>query len=299
MTAQSLIEIKESDIRKHYAQAYQLLSGFDYAPRFGKPVEGAPTTRGRSPGIPGRRRFRSTTPGLSTPSAPSAGVSLEARIQAVDDEDPLQSETQAHVLRSARRAIAVAEAVVALYAELTPLQQMLQQNKQGRLAESQKAEFSELLSAASIVALFTFANMLGFLTRGSGEPDIQEIEVGDAEEIVLDDPNTALKGALWELDAKIARHADGDAKLAAVVDAFAETLMKEVALRAAGARQLDAFVAPHLPGRGGRFPDRRLHPGPPRRGADPDHDLQEAGGGRRQPHRQASMPEAGQDADGV
>ena len=120
---------------------------------------------------------------------------------------------------------------------------MLQQNKQGRLADSQKAEFSELLSAASIVALFTFANMLGFLVRGSGEPDTQEIEVGDAEEIVLDDPNTALKGAVWELDRKIALHADGDAKLAAVVDAYAETLMNEIALRAAGARQLDAFVA--------------------------------------------------------
>ena len=40
MTAQSLIEIKEADIRKHYAQAYQLLSGFDYAPRFGKAEKG-------------------------------------------------------------------------------------------------------------------------------------------------------------------------------------------------------------------------------------------------------------------
>ena len=87
MTVQSLIEIKESDIRKHYAQAYQLLSGFDYAPRVRKGRGRAPTTRGRSPGIPGRRRFRSTTPGLSTPSAQTAGVSLAGRIQAVDDED--------------------------------------------------------------------------------------------------------------------------------------------------------------------------------------------------------------------
>ena len=243
MTAQSLIEIKEADIRKHYAQAYQLLSGFDYAPRFGKADAAAAPTRGRSPGIPSRRRFRSTTPGLSTPSAASAGVSLLSRIRAVDEDDPLKSETQAHVLRSARRAIAVAEAVVELYAELTPLQQMMQKNKQGRLADAQKAEFSELLSAASVVALFTFANMLGFLTRASGEPDTQEIEVGDAEEIVLDDPNTALKGAVWELDRKVALHADSDAKLAAVVDAHAEALMNQVALRAAGARHLEAFVA--------------------------------------------------------
>ncbi len=243
MTAQSLIEIKESEIRKHYAQAYQLLSGFDYAPRFGTAGASAPATGGRSPGIPGRRRFRSTTPGLSTSGASAAAVSFANRVHAVDEEDPLQSETEAHVLRSARRAVAVAEAVVALYAELTPLQQMLQQNKQGRLADAQKAEFSELLSAASIVALFTFANMLGFLTRGSGEPNAQEIEIGDAEEIVLDDPNTALKGAIWELDQKVALHADGDAKLVPVVDAYAETLMNAIALRAAGAHHLDAFVA--------------------------------------------------------
>ena len=75
MTASSLMEIKEADIQKHYPQAFQLLSGFDYAPRIGRPAE-APAAAGRSAGIPKRRGFRSTTPGLALTSAPSAGGSV-------------------------------------------------------------------------------------------------------------------------------------------------------------------------------------------------------------------------------
>ena len=55
-------------------------------------------------------------------------VSLLNRIQGIDAEDPLQSETQVHVLRSLRRALAVAAAVAGLYAELTPLNQLKQAN---------------------------------------------------------------------------------------------------------------------------------------------------------------------------
>ena len=243
MTASSLMEIKEADIQKHYPQAFQLLSGFDYAPRIGKPAE-APAAAGRSAGIPKRRGFRSTTPGLAITSAPSAGVALLSRIQGIDSEDPLQSEAQVHVLRSLRRAVSVAEAVAALYGELTPLNQLKQSNKQGRLAEAQKAEFAELLSSAALIGLFTFANLLGYLVRaGGGEADGPEIEVGEAEEIVLDNISLALKGALWELDQKLARFADNDAELTAVVTAYAERLMDEAALRASGARHLEAFVA--------------------------------------------------------
>ena len=39
MTATALMEIKEAEIRKHYPQTYQLLSGFDYAPRIGRASE--------------------------------------------------------------------------------------------------------------------------------------------------------------------------------------------------------------------------------------------------------------------
>ncbi|MCG8593914.1 MAG: AAA family ATPase [Kiloniellales bacterium] len=243
MTATALMEIKEAEIRKHYPQTYQLLAGFDYAPRIGRAAEVPAAGSGRSPGIPGRRGFRSTTPGLASRGAPSGVVSLLNRVQGIDAEDPLQSETQVHVLRSLRRALAVAEAVSELYGELTPLNQLKQANSQGRLAGAQKAEFAELLSSAALIGLFTFANLLGFLVRNGGETQGPEIEVGEVEEIVLDNVNVALKGALWELDQKLARFAEGDAALAAVVTAYAERLMDEAALRSGGARHLEAFVA--------------------------------------------------------
>ncbi len=240
MTGQSLMEITESDIQKHYPQAYQLLNSFDYAPRIG---HAAPSAAGRSRGIPKRRGFRSTTPGLAAAAGPSTGVSVLKRIQGIDSADPLQSETQVLILRSLRRAISVAVAVAGLYGELTPLDQLQQRNRHGRLAEAQKAEFAELLTSAALVALFTFANMLGYLVRDGGDGGGPEVEVGDVDEIVLDNPTVALKGALWELDQKIGRLADTDAALQAVVAAQAERLMDDVALRGSGARHLEAFVA--------------------------------------------------------
>ena len=119
MTATALMEIKEAEIRKHYPQTYQLLAGFDYAPRIGRASEAPAAGRGRSSGIPGRRGFRSTTPGLAVSAAPSGAVSLLNRIQGIDAEDPLQSETQVHVLRSLRRALAeLNEAILVLPEEI-------------------------------------------------------------------------------------------------------------------------------------------------------------------------------------
>jgi len=58
------MELREEDIRSHYAAALDLLDGFDHAPRIGKAV--AEAVPDRSSGIGTRRAFRSTTPGLST-----------------------------------------------------------------------------------------------------------------------------------------------------------------------------------------------------------------------------------------
>ncbi len=241
----NLMEIKEADIRKHYAEAYQLLTGFEYAPRIAKPAAAAAPAAARSPGIPGRRAFRSTTPGLAVPqsSGPSSGVRLIERIRAVDSEDPLASEAETHVVRALRRAIAVAGATVDLFAEQTALGQLKQQNLHGRLAESQRVEFGELLASATLIGLFTFANLTAYLLSDiAAGGDSREIDVGASEEIVLDNPNLGLKGALWELDQKIARFADSDASLVTVAIAFAEGLMEEIKLREKSGRRLELFI---------------------------------------------------------
>ncbi|MGB3455420.1 MAG: hypothetical protein WBA35_03585, partial [Litorimonas sp.] len=56
-----LMELKESAIAQKVPAAQSLLDGFDHTPRLAKARDVAPVA-GRSPGIPGRRRFRTTTP---------------------------------------------------------------------------------------------------------------------------------------------------------------------------------------------------------------------------------------------
>jgi energy-coupling factor transporter ATP-binding protein EcfA2 len=244
-TARNSMEIKEAEIRKHYAEAFQLLSGFDHAPRFAKAAAPEAKAGGRSPGVPKRRKFRSTTPGLA--AAPAQGsasaVQLLERINRIDQADPLASETQAHVIRALRRAIAVAGATVDIYSDQTGLDRLKQQNLHGKLAESQRVEFGELLASATLIGLFTFANTAAYLISDIAEPaETGDTEVGAIDEIVLDNPGLGLKGALWELDQKIARQADDDQALVAVVGAYAEGLMEAVKLRAEGGRRLEAFT---------------------------------------------------------
>ena len=245
-TARNSMEIKEAEIRKHYTEAFQILSGFEHAPRIAKAGAAPPTSGGGSPGIPGRRKFRSTTPGLSTAPAqgPAATVRLLERINQIEDQDPLASETQAHVIRALRRAIAIAGATVDLFSDQTALNQLKQKNLHGKLAEGQRVEFGELLASATLIGLFTFANAAAFLVSDIAEQaETPDTEVGAIDEIVLDNPALGLKGALWELDQKIARQADDDRSLVAVLGAYAEGLMEEIMLRAQSGRRLEAFTA--------------------------------------------------------
>lgn len=90
------MELREEDIRGHYAAALGLLDGFDHSPRIA--TGGAAPVAEKSPGIGSVRRFRSTTPGLSTRRVTRAeGIQLAARVEAIGG-DGLPSPIQAHVL---------------------------------------------------------------------------------------------------------------------------------------------------------------------------------------------------------
>ncbi|WP_051082996.1 AAA family ATPase [Kiloniella laminariae] len=246
-TSQNLMEIREEQIRSHYSSAEGLLDGFDHTPRIAKPRDGvAPTTaQERSPGIGIRRGFRSSTPGLATRStARPEGVHLIERIQAADDNDPLTSPAQATLMQGLRRALATTHAVADLYSEQTILAKLKRDNLEGKLDAAHRVEFSELLAGASLISLQVFASMTAYLLASQvAEAGEGDLDIGEVEEILTDNPQLALHGALWELDQTLALFANDDQKVIRVVSAFCEKLMEKVALRAQNAPRLDSFKA--------------------------------------------------------
>jgi energy-coupling factor transporter ATP-binding protein EcfA2 len=234
------MELREEDIVKHVSMAQSLIEGFDHAPRIGKSSDGPAAER--SSGIGTRRRFRSTTPGLVTKRRTASGaVQLVARVEGADDDDALMSPLQATVLHGIRRAISITLAVAESFAEQSSLGDLKRANLEGSLPAVRKAEFSELLAAEALVTLYVFGNATAYLL--SSHLTETTVEVGEVEEVLTDNGQTALHGALWELDQDIAAHAQDDQRLVATVSAFAEMLMEKVALRAASAPRLEAFAA--------------------------------------------------------
>ena len=233
------MELREEDIRKHYDAATSMIEGFDHAPRIAKASE--EPQQERSSGIGTRRRFRSTTPGLVTKRTERPeGVQLLARIEGADDGDPLTSPTQATILHNLRRAVAIALALGEQFEDRTGLSDLKRANLEGRLPADKKSEFSALLTAEALAVLYTFANATAFLLAPHAVED--SVEVGDVEEVLTDNAQLALHGALWELDQDLERFASSEEKLVATILAFAEHLMAKVAARASNVDRLDPFT---------------------------------------------------------
>ena len=232
------MELRETEITAHYPMALAMLRGFDHAPRIGKGMS-APQQE-RSGGLGTRRRFRNTTPGLVTRrTAPAGAVQLLATIEGADDDDALMSPVQATVLNTLRRAMSIALAVAENYASISGLGDLKRANLEGALPATRKTEFAELLAAEALITLYVFGNATAYLL--SAHQTEITVEVGEIEEILTDNGQTALHGALWELDQDIARHAPDDAHLVGTIAAFVEALMEKVALRAQNAPRLAAF----------------------------------------------------------
>jgi energy-coupling factor transporter ATP-binding protein EcfA2 len=234
------MELREEDIRAHYAAALDLMDGFDHAPKMA--LRTTPAAPEKSSGIGTRRAFRSTTPGLATRrTARKEGIQLTTRIEAVEGGDGLVSPLQASVQQGLRRAIAIAMAVADQYAARTALQDLKRANLEGSLADAKKSEFSELLTAEALITLYVFGSATAFLLANHAMEET--VEIGDVEEVLTDNGQLALHGVLWELDQDIALHATSEPKLIATVLAYAEALMEKVAGRASTAARLEPFNA--------------------------------------------------------
>ena len=236
-----LMELREDDIRKHYAAALAMLEGFDHSPRIATGGHAAPAPE-RSPGIGARRAFRSTTPGLVTRRvARTDGVRIVDRIDMLEAGDGLMSPVQAGVLQGLRRALALALAVAGQYADRTGLADLKRANLEGTLPSGKSADFAELLTAEALITLYVFGSATAFLLASHATEEV--VEVGEAEELLTENGQLALHGALWELDQDIAAHADTDARLVATVLGYCEQLMEKVAARAATTGRMEPYTA--------------------------------------------------------
>lgn len=237
MGTRDTMELREDSIRAQYEVALGLISGFDHAPRLARALE-VPQAE-RSPGLGVRPRFRSTVPGMAARStARPGGVRIAERVEGMGDG--LISPLQAAALGALRRAVAVALALGETLAAQSGLAELKKANLEGRLPAERRAEFGELLAAEALAVLYTFANAAAFLL--APHLTAASVEIGEVEEVLTDNAPLALQGALWELDQDIAALAGDEVRLVAVIAAFAEALMKKVALRAEAAPRLGAFT---------------------------------------------------------
>ena len=236
------MELKEEDIRAHYAAATEMLMGVDHAPRLAA-AKLSVTAVEKSPEVASmQRRFRSTTPGLVTRSmARTEGVRLIDRMAGSDDDDPLTSPVQAACAHALRRALAIALAMGEAFAGQTGLVELKKANLENRLPTARAAEFTELLAAEALVVLSVFANATAFLLAEHATE--VSVDIGAVEEVLTDNAQLALHGALWELDQDIAVFAKDEPLLIATILAYAEQLMEKVRLRAETAPRLEAFKA--------------------------------------------------------
>ncbi|MEO0977779.1 MAG: ATP-binding protein, partial [Pseudomonadota bacterium] len=159
------------------------------------------------------------------------------------DDDALTTPLQASVLRALRRALSVAQVMSDQYGEQTGLSDLKRANLAGTLDATQKDRFQQLLSASALISLHVFANMMDFLMSGiAADTEASEIQCGEVEEILLDNDQLALHGALWELDQEIASASiETDAQLVSLIMSYCEQLMEKVTLRAEGVELLQVF----------------------------------------------------------
>ncbi|WP_323767671.1 ATP-binding protein [Marinovum sp.] len=232
------MELREEDIRKHYAAATALLTGFDHSPRIARAA--APQAADRSPGIPRSSRFRSTTPGLATRrSTAQHGVKLRETIEAAGADDALTTPLQATALHALRRAIAIAQALAESHAEATGLADLKRANLANALPANRRTEFAERLTAEALITAHVWANALAALLSPHGSETT--VEIAEVEELIADNGQIMLHGLLWELDRDIAAQAPEDARLIATLSGFAEQVMEKTAQRARSAPRLAAF----------------------------------------------------------
>lgn len=238
----NLMEVKETDISKHIADTFQLLTEFSYAPRHSDASKAEPV----SDTTYIKRQRRSTIPGMSPAanSGISKGVHLIETINSINKDDPLATEVESHIIRVLRRGGSIASEMVEIFGKTTKLNQLKENNKVGKLSEVDRVEFTELLNSASLIGLFVIASYVNYMMSDyMTDTDTIVVSIDDPKEIVLDNPLVALKGMFWELDDNLKKFGQDEVSLIRIVKIYFAQLLEELQIRKSGLKHLDNFMS--------------------------------------------------------
>ena len=101
--------------------------------------------------------------------------------------------------------VAIALAISETFAESTGLADLKRLNLEGALPSDKSRDFSALLTAEALITLHVFGNAVAFLLASHATEE--QVEIGDLEEVLTENGQLALHGALWELEADISAFA--------------------------------------------------------------------------------------------
>lgn len=243
MNADKLMEIKTSEVKKHEADAWNILRTAKHSPVSGPAKPAAPANTG---GFQPRQQI--VVGGSSAIAAQVAASSaaevtdLTSIVSAVTPDDPLYSEAQNHVLRVLRTGIAVGRAVVDIYGSVTELDKLRQQSGVGRLSEAQRVTFVEMQYSSALIAAFTAASYVAWSLTDYMADASTGVEAKDPVELRFDMPLSAISALVYEIGVNVKAFGKDDASLVAVVRDYCAKLCAALATRALGAKHLDAFT---------------------------------------------------------
>lgn len=211
MNAKNLVEIKESDIQKHYKNTYQTLTGFNHA---------SSSSVGRSTtdhmGTP-RRRSVAMSSSVGSVGA-STRVELLNSIRDVCAENPMPTDKEHSVLSAVHRGLSIATEVVEEFGKMTGLTRMQEDNARGRLESSERSQMNDLNRTAAFIAVQTLSNFVVHKLGASTPTD--SIEANELDRLRLEAPLKTIESVIAEFDSNIKTLVHSDDELITIAVSF-------------------------------------------------------------------------------
>lgn len=222
MNSKNLVEIKESDIQKHFKNTYNTLSGFSHASTQGAGKPGSNDHMGTP-------RRRSVLPGA--PSIGSYGqtqnVALVDTIRNVCDKNPMPSDKEHSVLTALHRGLSIATELNEEFGKMTGLTRMHEDNARGRLESSERSKMNDLNRTAAFIAVQTMSNFV--IHKLSGATKTDSIEANDLDRVRLESPLKTVESVLAEFNNNIVTLVRNDDELITISVSFFNKVLDNLA----------------------------------------------------------------------